>query len=164
MNKPKIILGIDPGLASTGYGIIRVIGDKMEMMDYGCISTAAGTPFEQRLKEIHEEIRQLINLHTPSVLAIEELFFAKNAKTALLVGQARGVCLLTGIQHNLSIVEFTPLQVKQAVTGYGKADKKQIQQMTKILLKLKEVPWPDDAADALAIAICASLYNPILQK
>lgn len=155
----QIILGVDPGLASTGYGVIAIHQGQSKMLDYGCISTAAQTAFELRLKEIHEQLQKIISEYNPQVLAIEELFFAKNAKTAMLVGQARGVILLTAMQNNLTIRQFTPLEVKQAVTGYGRADKKQMQQMVKILLKLKELPWPDDAADALAVAVCAGCYT-----
>lgn len=156
MNESQIIIGIDPGLASTGYGVICQKGDQVEMMDYGLIATAAHTPFDQRLKEIHLQLEKILLQYKPNLLVIEELFFAKNVSTAMLVSQARGVIILTAIQKNIPIKEFTPLEVKQAITGYGRADKKQMQQMIKILLKLKELPWPDDAADALAIALCGS--------
>lgn len=159
MPNTKIILGVDPGLASTGYGVIEVLNGRTKMLDYGCVSTQASTPFDSRLKQIHEQLNKIILQYKPHVLAVEELFFAKNAKTAMLVGHARGVVVLTGIQNGLPIREFTPLQVKQAVTGYGRADKKQMQQMVKILLNLKELPWPDDAADALAVAVCAACHK-----
>lgn len=153
----QIILGIDPGLASTGYGVISKEGDKLTMIDYGLIATPAGEPFELRLKSIYDQLSKLLVQYKPSLLAIEELFFAKNAKTALLVGQARGVVITCCVLNNLKVCEFTPLQVKQAVTGFGRAEKKQMQQMVKILLNLEELPWPDDAADALAVAMCGAV-------
>lgn len=159
MSESKIILGIDPGLASTGYGVIETCQGRTSIIDYGCISTEPKTSFEKRLDQIHQQLQKIIKKYQPDLFAVEELFFAKNAKTALLVGQARGVVILTAIQNHLPISQFTPLQVKQSVTGYGRADKKQIQQMIKILLCLKEKPWPDDAADALAVAICAANHK-----
>ncbi|MFH1564318.1 MAG: crossover junction endodeoxyribonuclease RuvC [bacterium] len=163
----KIILGIDPGLATTGYGIIIKRGDNFLVVNYGTIDTAPVSPqsprgdcggagFADRLEKIHNELDKIIKKYKPDVIAVEELFFAKNAKTALLVGQARGVIILTAIQSKVKIYEYTPLQIKQALTGYGRADKNQIQQMVRILLKLKSIPKPDDAADALAVAICCS--------
>lgn len=150
------ILGIDPGLADTGYGIIEKSGDKMNMLACGSIKTSSRANFIERLKIIHQELIKIIKKFKPGVVAVEQLFFCKNVKTALLVGQARGVCLMTIAENNLPIYEYTPLQVKQALSGYGRADKNQIGQMVKLLLKLKVVPTPDDAADALAVAItCA---------
>lgn len=155
-HKPVIILGIDPGVAITGYGIIKKQGQKLSLLDYGCIFTEATTPNNQRLNIIHQQLKKIIRKYKPKVTAVEELFFCKNVKTALKVGQARGVILLTAVSHNLPTHEFTPLQVKQAITGYGRADKKQIQKMVQVLLNLKKIPKPDDAADALAIAICCA--------
>ncbi len=154
--KEKIILGIDPGVAITGYGVIKVLSNKNELVDYGCILTSAKKPFNERLEQIYRELKQIIKKYKPQQIAVEELFFCKNVKTALKVGQARGVILLTSIQEKILLREFTPLQVKQAVTSYGRADKRQVQEMVKILLNLKNIPKPDDAADALAIAICCA--------
>ncbi|MFA5076001.1 MAG: crossover junction endodeoxyribonuclease RuvC [Patescibacteria group bacterium] len=151
-----IILGIDPGVASTGYGLISKQGNQLSLITFGVIKTPAKTNFADRLNIIHRELKALIKKYQPNKIAIEELFFCKNVKTALMVGQARGVILLTSIQANIPIVEYTPLQIKQAVTSYGRAEKSQIQKMVKILLNLKNIPSPDDAADALATAICAT--------
>lgn len=149
-----IILGIDPGLAATGYGIIKKENDNFSLINYGCLRTDAHFDFSRRLQDIHNGLKKIIKEFFPEIIAVEELFFAKNVKTALLVGQARGVVLLTAMQSHLPFYEYTPLQVKQAVSGYGRADKRQIQEMVKTLLNLKESPKPDDAADALAVAIC----------
>lgn len=152
-NKPNVtVVGIDPGLATTGYAFIKE-GEKPEVLDYGVISTSSKEEFPTRLKFIYQSLNKLIKKYKPDVLVAEQLFFCKNVKTALLVGQARGVILLTAILNKLPFYEFTPLQVKQSVCGYGRAQKSQIQSMVKILLKLKSVPKPDDAADALAIAL-----------
>ncbi len=148
------ILGIDPGIAIVGYGVIEHIGNRFKVIDYGSIQTKAGTPLTERLQTIYTELKQIIYDTRPDCIAIEELFFNNNAKTAITVAQARGVLILGGVTEGLSISEYTPLQVKQAVTGYGRADKNQVQQMTKALLGLDKVPKPDDTADALAIAIC----------
>lgn len=147
-----VILGIDPGLATTGYGIIKKDGSKITAVSFGCIKTLAKMPNAERLKLIHEDLGRLIKKHKPKCAGIEQLFFCKNLKTAIAVGQARGVILLTLAENNLPIYEFTPLQVKQTVTSYGNADKKQVQKMLKILLNLKDIPKQDDAADALAVA------------
>jgi crossover junction endodeoxyribonuclease RuvC len=149
-----IVLGIDPGIAITGYGIIKIKGNALYPIQYGAIRTEAELPLPARLKTLYGEIEQTIKAFRPSVMAIEELFFNKNAKTALTVGQARGVAILAGVNSGLEILEYTPLQVKQAVCGYGRADKIQVGQMVKTLLGLYDVPKPDDTADALAIAIC----------
>lgn len=149
-----IILGVDPGTATTGYGLINKQGQQYEVIDFGCITTPANTPLHDRLDTIFEELSEIIEKHKPEHIAVEELFFANNAKTAIAVGQARGVILLAGKKKGLSVFEYTPLEVKMALTGYGRADKNQIQQMVKALLMLTEIPKPDDAADALAIAIC----------
>lgn len=149
-----IILGIDPGFAIVGVGIIEYKGNKFRTVDYFALTTKAHTPIEERLKIIYDGITEAINKYKPDFLAVEELFFNNNAKTAIQVGQARGVILLAGVNANLPIYEYTPLQVKQAVVGYGRADKTQIQQMVKAILNLSEIPKPDDVADALAIAVC----------
>jgi crossover junction endodeoxyribonuclease RuvC len=157
-----IILGIDPGFARTGYGVIEEKNKNLRVLDYGCLSTPSGLVFEKRLEKIREELVRLIKKFKPTVCAVEKIFFCKNAKTAIDVGQARGVVILTAAEKNLKILEFTPLQVKQFVTGYGKAEKQQMQKMVKILLGLEEIPRPDDAADALALAIAGS--NNFLTK
>ncbi len=149
-----IILGIDPGYAIVGYGVIRYEGGKMSVIDYGKITTEANIPLSKRLKLIYDSLTQLIETFKPDVVAVEELFFNSNVKTAIAVGHARGVIILAAANMNLKIAEYTPLQIKQAVVGYGRADKNQVQQMVKMFLKLKEVPKPDDTADALAVAIC----------
>jgi len=151
----KIILGIDPGIADTGFGVISEEGGKLKCLAYGSIKTLASDGLSERLVVLNKKLEEVIKKYKPDQAAIEQLFFCNNAKTALVVGQARGVALLTLKQNSLSISEFTPLQVKQAVSAYGKADKQQVQRMVKIILNLKELPKPDDAADALAIAICA---------
>jgi crossover junction endodeoxyribonuclease RuvC len=154
--KNKIILGIDPGLATTGYGVIIKDNDNFLVVNYGTIDTLAKEKFADRLEKIHNGLDKIIKKYKPDVVAVEELFFAKNVKTALVVGQARGVIILTAIKSGVEIYEYTPLQIKQALTGYGRADKNQIQQMVRVLLKLKSIPKPDDAADALAVAICCA--------
>ena len=155
-NMRYTILGIDPGIADTGYGIIQK--DKsgnLSCIDYGSIKTMAKTEMSRRLEIINKELNIIIKEYKPDLIAIEQLFFCNNAKTAIIVGQARGVAMFTARQNKIPIIEFTPLQVKQAVSAYGKAPKMQVQKMVKLLLNLEEIPKPDDAADALAIAICA---------
>lgn len=149
-----IILGIDPGTAITGFGIIQKKIDKLNLIDYGCISTSKDFPLSDRLAKIFKDIQKLIKKYHPDVLVCEELFFFKNLKTAVSVAQARGVILLAAKIKKIPFFEYTPLEVKQALSGYGRATKSQIQKMVKILLNLKTVPKPDDAADALALAIC----------
>jgi len=149
-----VILGIDPGTAIMGYGLIEQKGSSLRALAYSCWRTPAHTPLAERLLMLYEEIDAFLSTHTPDQMAVEELFFSNNAKTALAVGQARGVVLLAGARRGIPIYEYTPLQVKQAVAGYGKADKNQVQQMVKSLLGLNEIPRPDDAADALGLAIC----------
>jgi len=156
MKDVTTILGIDPGLADTGYGIITNRSGKLICLDYGSIKTKATLDLIDRLAIINAELNKIIKKYRPDCLAVEQIFFCKNVKTALLVGQARGVILFTAKQNKLPAVEFTPLQIKQAVSGYGQAGKEQVQKMVKLLLNLKELPTPDDAADALAIAICAA--------
>ncbi|MBA4419895.1 MAG: crossover junction endodeoxyribonuclease RuvC [Anaerolinea sp.] len=149
------ILGIDPGTATTGYGVVEDgSGGELATVSYGTILTPAGIPLEKRLLTIFEELNKIIRLHQPQAAAVEKLFFYKNVTTAMSVGQARGVVVLCFAQAGLSIGEYTPLEVKQAVTGYGNAEKKQVQEMVKILLNMDMLPKPDDAADALAVAIC----------
>ena len=158
----KTILGIDPGLADTGYGIIEVENNKLKAVAYGTIKTQKDQKLINRLLEIEKQLDKIIKKYQPDICGIEQLFFCKNVTTAMAVGQCRGVSMLVIGKNKLPVHEFTPLQVKQGVTGYGKADKKQIQQMIKIILNLKEIPQPDDAADALAIAVCAS-NSPIAE-
>jgi len=149
-----LVLGIDPGLATTGYGLVAGDGQALEAVAYGVLRTPAHTPIAERLVLLHDELTTLLDHYRPNVVAMEELFFSTNARTAMTVGEARGVLLLTAAQAGLTICEYTPLQVKQAVTGYGQADKRQVQTMVRLLLDLPELPRPDDAADALAVSIC----------
>lgn len=148
------ILGIDPGYAIVGYGIIDYNSNHFSVVDYGAITTKAHTPFEQRLTSIYCGMTQLISTYKPDAMSIEKLFFNTNTTTAIDVAQARGVIVLSAAQGGLDIAEYTPLQVKQSVVGYGRAEKKQVQEMTRLMLNLKAVPKPDDTADALALAIC----------
>lgn len=150
-----ITIGIDPGTAITGYGIIKEeLDGSLVVLDYGVIRTSANLAQEERLAQLYRKIKELVLLHQPETAAVEKLFFERNVRTALHVGQARGVALLALAESKLQIGEYTPLEVKQAVAGYGGADKSQVQQMVKTILGLEAVPQPDDAADALAIAIC----------
>lgn len=149
-----IILGIDPGYAIIGYGVISYNGNRFTVLDYGAITTEAGLPMARRLELIYEGVRQLIIKYSPDAMAVEELFFNTNAKTVIGVGQARGVIILAGVKSGVEIAEYTPLQVKQAVVGYGRAEKQQVISMVTTILKLKSPPKPDDTADAVAIAIC----------
>ncbi len=148
------ILGIDPGFAILGYGIIEMKGNHFSVCGYGAVTTEAGTPMPDRLKHLYSELMEIILEYQPEVASVEELFFNTNVTTAINVGQARGVAILACANCGLSIAEYTPLQIKQALVGYGRAEKKQVQQMVKTILNLKEVPKPDDTADALAAAIC----------
>ena len=149
-----IVMGIDPGTAITGFGIVDNTGNKLKAIYYGSIFTEAKTPLSKRLNTIYESITRIIEAYNPEEIAIESLFFNNNAKTALSVGHARGVSMLACIRSGIEIAEYTPLQVKMALTGYGRADKKQMTSMVRMLLNLNEDPKPDDTADALAIAIC----------
>jgi crossover junction endodeoxyribonuclease RuvC len=150
-----IVLGVDPGTAITGYGIIQEFSDaNLKVIDYGAIRTKASLSDWDRLQILYQKIQELINLHHPDHGAVEKLYFQQNVSTAISVGQARGVILLAMAQKGLSVGEYTPLEVKQAVVGYGKAEKVQMQRMVTTLLGLPEIPSPDDVADALAIAIC----------
>lgn len=148
-----IILGIDPGIGKVGWGVIKDESGKQEALEYGCFETSSKTNLEDRLTKIYDFITQLIEKFTPDVLAIEQLYFSANSKTALIVGQARGVILLAASKSNLPTASYTPLQVKQALTGYGQASKNQIQSMVGVILHLSEKVTQDDTADALAIAI-----------
>jgi len=151
-------MGIDPGIAITGYGIIEAGHSRYRLIDYGCIRTAPRVPVQERLLKLHQGIGMLVEQYTPDCMAIEQLFFNRNTTTAIPVGQARGVILLAAAEHQLAVSEYTPLQVKQAIVGYGRAEKTQIQFMVMRLLKMKNIPKPDDAADALAIAISHAHY------
>lgn len=160
------ILGIDPGIAIVGFGVVDKNGNRYSTVEYGAITTPAHTPLENRLKTIYDEMTLLIANFRPDAMSVEELFFNSNAKTAIAVGQARGVIILSAVENGVPIYEYTPLQVKQALTGYGRASKMQIQQMMRTMLGLSEIPKPDDVADALAIAVChgnSVRYNDILK-
>ncbi len=154
-----IIIGIDPGYAIVGIGVVEYVGNKFKTLEYNAITTPSTMPTVERLKKIYTDMTSYIQKYKPDAIAIEELFFNSNQKTAINVAQARGVLLVCGANANVPIFEYTPLQVKQAVTGYGRAEKAQIQQMVKMMLGLNAIPKPDDAADALAIAICHAHSN-----
>jgi crossover junction endodeoxyribonuclease RuvC len=150
-----LVLGIDPGTATTGYGLVRETAEgNFTVVEYGVILTPAGMPMEKRLLLLYQRLIELLLLHRPDAGAVEKLFFSRNVTTAIAVGQARGVVLLALAQQGLAAAEYTPMEVKQAITGYGGADKHQIQMMVQAILGMSEVPRPDDAADALAIAMC----------
>lgn len=155
------ILGIDPGIGRTGWGIIDEQGSKLKPIGYDCLETPAHTEIPVRLQTIYCEMIEIIDRYQPDAMSIEELFFNTNAKTALIVGQARGVILLTAAQKNLPVAIYTPLQVKMALTGYGHAEKNQVGQMVKVLLTLPSIPKPDDTADALAIALTHAFSRKI---
>ena len=148
------VLGIDPGSLKSCYGLVDEQQGQLTVVDYGVIRTVPDTPLAQRLLLISARLQELIARHAPDEVAVEDVFVAKNAQSSLKLGQARGAILLTVAQAGLPVAEYTPLEVKQSAVGYGRADKEQVQQMVKVLLRLKEIPTPDDAADALAIAIC----------
>lgn len=162
-----LILGIDPGTAITGYGFVEENErGELRSVAHGAIETPAGMPMEERLQLLYDELTQLILLHRPQSGAVEKLFFRRNVTTAISVGQARGVILLAMVQNGVKLKEYTPMQIKQAVTGWGGAQKQQIQEMVRALLELDEIPKPDDAADALAVAIChihSQGYNQLLE-
>lgn len=153
------ILGIDPGYAIVGYGVVDYAKNRFATVGYGAVTTKAKTPFEMRLADIYNDILSIIDKYNPDELAIEKLYFNTNTTTAIDVAQARGVIVLAAHQKGLKISEYTPLQVKQAVTGYGRAEKHQVMEMIKSILSLKAVPKPDDTADALALAICHGHYS-----
>ena len=148
-----IVLGIDPGTAALGYGIVESSRGRVREVDHGCLVTSPDTALPERLLAVHAIVDELIAVHSPRLLAIERLFFSKNAQTAFAVGQARGVVLLAAAQHRVPVVEATPNEVKSAIAGYGAADKEQVQRMVQLVLGMAELPRPDDAADALAIAV-----------
>ena len=148
-----IVLGIDPGTAALGYGIVESSRGRLREVDHGCLVTSPDTALPERLLAIHALVDELIALHSPRIVAIERLFFSKNVQTAFAVGQARGVVLLAAAQHRIPVVEATPNEVKSAIAGYGAADKEQVQRMVQLVLGMAELPRPDDAADALAIAV-----------
>ncbi|MBR5613953.1 MAG: crossover junction endodeoxyribonuclease RuvC [Clostridia bacterium] len=148
------ILGVDPGYAIVGVGSVEYEGNRFKVVEYGAITTEAGEDMSDRLKKIYDDMTELIERVKPDAVAVEELFFQNNQKTAINVAQARGVLILAAKNYNIPVFEYTPLQVKQAVVGYGRAEKKQVQQMTKAILNLSEIPKPDDTADALALAVC----------
>lgn len=155
------IIGIDPGTGILGFGVVDVKNNKLSMIDAGVITTPAHTPLDERLEEIYDGLTEIIAETKPEVMSIEKLFFARNVTTAMSVSHARGVAMLAGRKARLSIAEYTPLQIKQTLTGYGKADKKQMQEMVRLQLGLKDVPKPDDAADALAAAITHALMSRV---
>ena len=156
-----IILGIDPGTAIIGFGVLKTEKSKLECLDYGVITTDKKDPQQERLNILYNQVTKLITKYKPDVIAIEKLFFFKNLKTAMPVAEARGVILLATAKKKIPIEEITPLQVKMGICGYGRADKKQVQEMVKIILNLDKIPKPDDAADALGIAICGSRITKI---
>ncbi len=150
-----LAIGIDPGTATTGYGFVHLTRDgELELVDYGVITTPSNIPMSDRLKELHNQLSELLALHQPNSGAVEKLFFQRNVSTAISVGQARGVTLLALAEAGVQVAEYTPREIKQAIVGYGGAEKKQIQQMVRTLLEMESIPQPDDAADALAVAIC----------
>ena len=155
------IIGIDPGTGILGFGVIDVVKQKPKLVTAGVITTPPHTPLDERLEEIFDGLTEIIAETKPDCMSIEKLFFAQNVTTAMSVSHARGVAMLTGRKGRLPIAEYTPLQIKQTLTGYGKADKKQVQEMVRLQLNLKEVPKPDDAADALAAAITHSLMSRV---
>ncbi|MGX8705930.1 MAG: crossover junction endodeoxyribonuclease RuvC [bacterium] len=148
-----IILGIDPGLATLGYGVIEAEGERRRLIQFGTLNTAAGQPMPQRLRAIFQGMNQLMDIYAPDDVAFEELFFSKNITTGMAVSAARGVALVAVAERTENLYEYTPMQIKQAVTGYGGADKYQVQQMVRLLLNMREIARPDDAADALAVAL-----------
>lgn len=160
-----IILGIDPGIAIVGYGVVEYKGNKFRTIDYGAITTKAHTKLDFRLVSVYDELCEIIHKYKPDAISIEELFFNTNVKTAITVAHARGVIVLAAAKSGIPTFEYTPLQIKQALTGYGRADKPQMQNMVKIMLNLNAVPKPDDVADALAVAIChahSARFNSIV--
>ncbi|MCJ7668456.1 MAG: crossover junction endodeoxyribonuclease RuvC [Anaerolineae bacterium] len=149
-----LTLGIDPGVSRTGYGLVRKIDEDLTLVEYGVIATESESPPAQRLRVICDELERIIVHHRPTDVAVERLFFSSNARTALAVGEARGVALLAAAKHDLPVYEYTPSEVKESLVGYGRATKGQVQELVKIVLGLDFLPEPDDAADALAVAIC----------
>lgn len=158
------VLGIDPGIGRCGWAVLEAEGQKFKAVEYGCIETSPSLAIDKRLENVYVDILSIIKKHNPEVMAIEELFFGNNAKTAFAVGQARGVILLAASQNSLKTEVYNPLEVKIALTGYGKAEKAQIGQMVKIILKLNDIPKPDDTADALAVALTYAFSSKLKQK
>lgn len=161
--KSEIILGIDPGTSRIGYAFLKKEKDKIKALNWGCLELASLKTQAQKLQAIHKNLEEFIRIQKPNLLAIEKIFFAKNAKTALDIAEARGVIINLAQEKNLEIMEFTPLEVKAALSGYGRAQKEQIQKLVKIILNLKDIPKPDDAADAIAVALAACYTNTILK-
>ena len=159
-----ITLGIDPGYALMGWGVVESDRGRMRLLDYGVVETRAGTPMPARLRTLQLGIRNLVEIYRPDDVAFEELFFARNVTTALMVGAARGAAIITAVEHTENLYEYTPMQIKQAITGNGRADKKAVQQMVKLLLGMKEIPKPDDAADGIACAICHIQAGPAREQ
>lgn len=149
-----LILGIDPGYAITGFSLLSYSDNRFRTLDYGVVRTEAGSPFPERLLAIDQAMQALIERYQPTCMAVEEIFFSRNSTTAMGTAQARGVAIVAGARAGIPVYEYTPIQVKKAVTGYGRADKEQVQYMVSRLLSLRTIPQPDDAADALAVAIC----------
>ena len=148
-----IVLGIDPGYALMGWGVVESEGSRLRLVGYGCVETRAGVPMQHRLRTLHLGVKDLVRIYHPDDVAFEELFFGHNVTTALMVGAARGAAIIAASEYTENLYDYTPMQIKQAVTGDGRADKKQVQQMVKLLLKMESIPRPDDAADAIACAI-----------
>ena len=156
-----IVLGIDPGTAATGFGVVERVGTRLRAIEFGCLETSLPASDPERLVAIHDGVAHLIERHRPALVAVERIFFSRNVRTAFAVGQARGVVLLAAAQAGLPVFEYTPNEVKMAVTGYGRASKDQVQRMVRTVLGLSALPAPEDAADALAVAIClAHSYRP----
>jgi crossover junction endodeoxyribonuclease RuvC len=158
----RVVLGVDPGTAILGYGVVAVDGDELSALEYGVLTTPSHLPLTSRLLALFDGLTTVIDRTRPSEAAVEQLFFARNVQSALAVGQARGVVLLAAARGAIPVSEYTPLQVKQAVAGYGRATKEQVQQMVQVILRLQEIPQPDDAADALAIAICHAQWIEVM--
>ena len=158
-----IVLGLDPGIALTGWGIVEK-KDKPKLVAYGCIRTDKDHSQEERLLEIYQELEAIIKKHQPQAVCLEKLFFNTNVKTAMAVGEARGVMKICAVRKNIPITEFTPLQIKNSITGYGRAPKRQVQEMVKTLLSLDKIPQPDDAADAVAVALTYCFHNKDLER
>lgn len=157
-------IGIDPGTARMGWGVVEEVGGVLSLVGFDVLTTPAGAPQTDRLLRLYDELRLLIARHQPDAAAVEELFFGKNVNTAITVGQARGVALLAFAQAGVPVYEYKPTQVKQALAGYGGADKRQVQEMVRITLRLPAIPRPDDAADAVAVAICHAYSAPMLRR
>jgi len=155
-----IIIGVDPGTATSGYGVLRKVKSRLKCLDYGVIKTTPSLSPEQRLRKLYFELSKLLRKYKPKILAVENLYFFKNLKTAIPVSEAKGVILLAAAKKKIKVWQISPLEVKMGICGYGRADKKQIQRMIKEILGLEKIPKPDDAADALAIAVCYALKNP----